>query len=102
MIKGRVKKQPQRTCIACQCTQGKRALIRIVRLASGEVAVDVTGKLPGRGAYLCPNQRCWTMALERQRVEHALKVTLTAESRAKLAAHAAQLPATDDDGAEDS
>ncbi|HUW09157.1 MAG TPA: YlxR family protein, partial [Anaerolineae bacterium] len=58
MVKGsgRRKRIPQRTCVACRQVQGKRALVRIVRLAGGDVQVDPTGKLAGRGAYLCSNQ----------------------------------------------
>lgn len=41
---------PQRTCIACRATDAKRALIRLVRLADGRVAVDPTGRQAGRGA----------------------------------------------------
>ena len=42
---------PQRTCVACREVNEKRSLIRIVRGPEG-VAVDKTGKMPGRGAYL--------------------------------------------------
>ena len=48
------KKIPQRTCMACQEKKDKRELVRIVRSPEGEISVDLTGKKPGRGAYICP------------------------------------------------
>jgi predicted RNA-binding protein YlxR (DUF448 family) len=40
------------------------------------VAVDPTGKLNGRGAYLCHDPECWTLAQRRRALERALKVSL--------------------------
>ena len=48
-----------RTCIACKTPAEKNDLIRIVRTVQGELDIDNTGKLPGRGAYLCENVGCW-------------------------------------------
>jgi hypothetical protein len=90
-----MKKRPQRTCIGCQRVLGKRELTRLVRTPSGEVKVDPTGKLAGRGAYLCKNRRCWQEALAHKRIEHALKLTLTAEQHAALEAYASELPDVD-------
>lgn len=87
-----VRRQPQRTCIACQRTDSKRQLVRLVRRPDGEILVDPTGKLAGRGAYLCTNRSCWLRALEQKRVGRALKVTLTEEQAARLVDYAAQLP----------
>ncbi len=64
----------QRTCIVCRQIDAKRALIRLVRDATGRVAIDPTGKRPGRGAYLCHNPECWSQALRRHAVERALKI----------------------------
>ena len=48
MLKKR--KIPQRMCVGCRQMKEKRALIRIVRSADGNVEVDLTGKKSGRGA----------------------------------------------------
>ncbi|HLQ73834.1 MAG TPA: YlxR family protein [Bacillota bacterium] len=48
----RKRKTPQRKCIVTNETKDKDDLIRIVRNKEGEVFVDPTGKLSGRGAYL--------------------------------------------------
>jgi predicted RNA-binding protein YlxR (DUF448 family) len=80
----RAKHLPQRTCVACGSTNAKRELVRLVRTPDGAVEPDVTGKAPGRGAYLCRTADCWQKALKRGRLEHALRVKLTASSRAAL------------------
>lgn len=91
-IKGRMRKQPQRTCIGCRQVAGKRGLIRIVRTSTGQVVVDRTGKAPGRGAYLCANKACWLTALTQKRIESALKVALSPQDAEALRAFAAQIP----------
>jgi predicted RNA-binding protein YlxR (DUF448 family) len=48
----KVKKIPMRTCIVTRESLPKYELIRIVRTPEGEVKVDETGKLNGRGAYI--------------------------------------------------
>ncbi len=75
---------PQRTCVACRQVQPARELVRIVRLPSGGVEVDETGKKPGRGAYLCPDAACWELALTKLSLEHALKTETTAEEKEAL------------------
>lgn len=41
-----------RTCVITKEKCEKRDLLRIVRTPDGEVVVDITGKMNGRGAYL--------------------------------------------------
>ncbi len=87
---------PIRTCIACRQTDGKRELVRVVRVAAAvagtAVKIDPTGKLAGRGAYICRNRSCWEQALTGRRLAAALKTTLTDEELAALQAYAANLP----------
>jgi uncharacterized protein len=89
----RRKHVPLRTCIACRQTRGKRELVRVVRTPDSGIQVDPTGKLAGRGAYLCKAQVCWDSALGGQKLATALKTALEAESVARLRAYAATLPA---------
>jgi predicted RNA-binding protein YlxR (DUF448 family) len=84
---------PQRTCIACRSTNGKRELVRVVRTPEGTVEVDPTGKRAGRGAYICPEAACWQLALKKGRLEPALKVKLSADDRLRLTEYATRLPA---------
>lgn len=86
---------PQRTCIACRRVEAKRQFIRLVRVAEGNVVIDPTGKLAGRGAYLCAERPCWEAALKRGAIERALRVELTAADRTMLTAYADQLPDAD-------
>ena len=86
------KRLPQRTCVACRSTTGKRELVRIVRTPAGAVEVDPTGKRPGRGAYICRQVECWEAALKKDRLGSALRKKLTAEDRKELADFARTLP----------
>jgi uncharacterized protein len=84
----RVRKQPQRTCVGCHQVKAKRELLRIVRTPTGDLVVDKTGKAAGRGAYVCVRRQCMLAALEHNRLERALEITLTTEQRALLEAAA--------------
>ncbi len=56
-----------------------------MRTADGLVRVDVTGKLAGRGAYLCRSVACLEMAIRRKALDRALKVTVAPEAVVTLA-----------------
>jgi predicted RNA-binding protein YlxR (DUF448 family) len=84
--------------VVCRRRQGKRALVRVARTSDGMVSVDLTGKGPGRGAYLCPRRACWADPGMPRRLGHALKAPLSDDDRALLAAFAAGLPEEDDHG----
>ena len=85
------KHQPQRTCIACRQVAHKRDLIRVVRRADKHVLVDTTGKLAGRGAYLCKEPACWQKALEKNLLAYALKTKISDEDKAQLSQFAETL-----------
>jgi len=84
---------PERSCVACGLKRPKRELVRIVRAPSGQVTADPSGKLPGRGAYICNALQCWEKALQGDRLAHVLKTVLAAQDRERLIAHAGQAPA---------
>ncbi|MBO4948399.1 MAG: YlxR family protein [Peptococcaceae bacterium] len=73
------KKIPQRTCMACQEKKDKRDLVRIVRSPEGEISVDLTGKKPGRGAYICPNLECLNKVIKSKRLERSLETAISQE-----------------------
>ncbi len=75
---------PLRTCISCRQVKAKGELVRLVRVGSGRVEVDVSGKKEGRGAYLCPAPECWQAGLSGGRLEHSLGATLSPEDMKKL------------------
>ena len=76
---------PQRTCIACRQAREKQELVRLVCGADGKVEVDTSGRRAGRGAYLCRVAECWEMGLKGNRLERALRTSLTLENREELA-----------------
>lgn len=67
-----IKKVPQRKCLGCNAMKEKKELIKVVCNKEGEAFVDKTGKLPGRGAYVCNNQICLSKAQKARRFERAL------------------------------
>jgi len=83
---------PLRTCVQCRQVRSKRELIRIVRTPEGTIEMDERGKAAGRGAYLCRNRTCWEDAIRHERLEHALKTTLSAADKKRLLEYGQQLP----------
>ena len=65
-------KKRQRTCVACGAVAGKAELRRVVRRPDGSVAFDPTGRVAGRGAYVC-SAACLEEALKRGRLARALR-----------------------------
>ena len=63
---------PTRTCVACRTPRPKRDLVRIVRTPDGRVVLDETGRLAGRGAYVCRTASCLTIANTRSALSRAL------------------------------
>ncbi len=57
------KKIPERMCVSCREMKPKAELIRIVNSLEG-VKVDLTGKMNGRGVYLCKSEECVRKALK--------------------------------------
>ncbi|MGN0451167.1 MAG: RNase P modulator RnpM [Acutalibacteraceae bacterium] len=52
------KKTPARMCVGCREMKPKNTLIRIVKTPEGDIKTDPTGKLNGRGAYICKSSEC--------------------------------------------
>ena len=67
------RKTPLRTCIGCQEQKNKRELMRIVRTPEGNVVMDPSGKLAGRGTYICKKRSCLETAAKGKRFERSLK-----------------------------
>ena len=68
-----------RKCIGCNEMKDKRELVRIVRNKEGEISVDLTGKKPGRGAYICKSIDCLNKAQKAKRLERAFSTAIEAE-----------------------
>ena len=46
---------PTRTCVICRSKRPKNELLRLVKMPEGTVELDRSGRLNGRGAYICSN-----------------------------------------------
>ena len=73
------RKIPLRRCTGCNEQKPKKALVRVVRSPQGEIALDRVGKMPGRGAYLCPSAQCLAKARKAKRLERALEAQIPPE-----------------------
>ena len=65
-----------RTCLGCGQKSLKEKLVRIVTV-DGALMVDEGGRLPGRGAYLCPEAACInSLRKKKGRLSYALRVSV--------------------------
>lgn len=89
------RKVPLRKCAGCGESKPKKELVRVVRAPDGTVSLDLVGKKPGRGAYVCPKAACLAKARKAKRIERALEVAIppkyTTPCRAKLPARRKQM-----------
>ena len=67
---------PMRKCTGCNEMKPKKELVRVVRSPEGEVSLDLTGKKPGRGAYVCRNPECLKKARKAKRFENAFSCVI--------------------------
>lgn len=70
-----MKRQPQRTCMGCNEKKDKKDLIRIVKKGDN-LSIDRTGKMEGRGAYICDNIDCLEKVIKSKRLERALDIKI--------------------------
>ena len=84
------KRQPLRKCTGCGEMKEKRELIRVVKapdtkdengnvISKGEISLDLTGKKSGRGAYVCPDCKCFEKARKARRFERAFSCKIPDE-----------------------
>ena len=52
------KKVPLRMCVVCRKMLPKNECFRVVKSTDGSYVLDTTGKLNGRGAYVCKDKTC--------------------------------------------
>lgn len=73
------RKIPQRMCIGCGEMKPKKELIRIVKNKEGEIFYDSTGKVNGRGAYMCKDTECFYKAVKSKKLEKAFAQSISKE-----------------------
>jgi predicted RNA-binding protein YlxR (DUF448 family) len=64
---------PGRTCMGCRTQRAQRDLLRLACTPTGILFVDHTGRMPGRGVYICWNVICLYKALKSAKLPTALK-----------------------------
>ena len=74
-----MKSQPVRTCMGCNEKKGKKELIRIVKNKNNEITIDKTGKLEGRGAYICDDIKCLDKIIKSKRLEKIFDIKISDE-----------------------
>lgn len=89
------KKIPMRKCTGCGEMKPKSELVRVVKapdtkddngeiLEKGAISLDLSGKLPGRGAYVCADISCLNKAIKAKRFERAFQTSIPEEIYEKL------------------
>ena len=78
------KKVPMRMCVGCREMKPKKELLRVVRSPEGIVSIDMTGRKPGRGAYVCRSAECLKRAIKQRQLERAFECPLGEETHASL------------------
>ena len=79
-----MKKVPMRRCLATNESFPKKELLRIVRTPEGEVKVDETGKMNGKGAYISRSPEALALAKKKKVLSRALEVDIPEEIYVEL------------------
>lgn len=70
------KKIPLRQCLACGNMVAKKDLIRIVKDSENNFSIDPTGRMNGRGAYVCRKAECFEKAIKNKSFERSFKMAI--------------------------
>ena len=84
------KRVPLRMCAGCGEMKPKKELVRVVKapevkdeagqvIGPGEISLDLTGRKPGRGAYVCKDINCLRAARKSKRFERVFSCPIPAE-----------------------
>lgn len=74
-----MKKIPLRRCVVSREQLPKKELLRIVKDKDGNVSVDITGKLNGRGAYIKKDLDILKIAKDKKILDRILETTISNE-----------------------
>jgi hypothetical protein len=70
--------------MGCNEKKDKKEHIRVVKSSDGHISIDRTGKMPGRGAYICDKEECLQKAIKTKRIERVLETKLDDDIYEKL------------------
>ena len=74
-----MKKIPMRQCVGCREMKPKKELVRVVKSPEGVISMDLKGKSPGRGAYVCQQETCLQRAIKSIALERAFSTAIPQE-----------------------
>ena len=89
------KRIPLRQCLGCREMKPKAELVRVVRSPEGAVSLDLRGKTPGRGAYVCRSADCLKKAQRSKALSRSLGVEIPLEVFDGLAAQMEEADGSD-------
>lgn len=75
---------PERTCMVCRTKAVKGEFVRIVKEPNGQISIDETYKINGRGMYVCKKAECISKAVKTKAVNRAFKKDVGNEIYEKL------------------
>ena len=78
------KKVPERRCIGCMQSRPKQELVRIVSGPEG-LQIDRSGRMPGRGCYLCPSESCAQLAIKKNAFGRNLRTEVSRQEAQRVA-----------------
>ena len=64
-------------CIGCNTKRDKKDLIRIVKNKNEEITIDLTGKMEGRGTYICKREECLNKAIKNKRMSRTFEIEIS-------------------------
>lgn len=68
------RKIPMRKCVVSNEMKPKKEMIRVVKNKEGELNIDPTGKMPGRGAYVSIDPLIVEKAAAKQSLDRSLEI----------------------------
>lgn len=74
-----MKKIPMRQCVGCREMKPKKELVRVVKSPEGQISIDLKGKAPGRGAYVCHSSDCLRRAIKSNALARGFDTTIPQE-----------------------
>ena len=72
-----VKKIPLRKCTGCGEMKPKTELVRVLKTADDQIVIDSTGRMNGRGAYICHSSDCLKKAIKTKSIERSLGIGIS-------------------------
>ena len=83
-----IKKVPLRKCLACREMKPKNELLRVVKSPQGDISLDLNGKKPGRGAYVCQSAECLSRIIKSNAFARAFSTNISPNLYEELALYA--------------